>query len=281
MCFTSLHLPLCNNQVLKYHQTNQGQETSAAFPGRRHATETPAPSFLSSSYASPPPDLLGTEWRKRQREREREQSKEEDEESGKRTEMQEQKSQWRDSEWVIKTSNDKDQNTKGKWHSTCCQACTFSTTTGFYICSSHSCRVNTRQTEWGQTWIQPERWRIETTAARQQNSRQFLQRMWLLGRVQWWAALTLQREWVRWRGELMSLGVDDRSPSTAEASEMMEGWREWHGLTRTAATKTRGRREKSCFLSQVFWAPKVPLDKKLYDKSPTKSLKLFAIISSC
>lgn len=36
----------------------------------------------------------------------------------------------------------------------------------------------------------------------------------------------------------MSLGVDDRSPSTAEASEMMEGWREWHGLTRTAATKT-------------------------------------------
>lgn len=41
-------------------------------------------------------------------------------------------------------------------------------------------------------------------------------------RVQW-AALTLQSEWVRWRGELMSLGVDDRSPSSAEASEMMEG----------------------------------------------------------
>lgn len=37
------------------------------------------------------------------------------------------------------------------------------------------------------------------------------------------AALTLQSEWVRWRGELMSLGVDDRSPSSAEASEMMEG----------------------------------------------------------
>ena len=40
------------------------------------------------------------------------------------------------------------------------------------------------------------------------------------------AALTLQREWVRWRGELMSLGVDERSPSAAEASEMIEGWRE-------------------------------------------------------
>lgn len=70
VCFTSLHLPLYNNQVLKYHQTNQGQETSAAFPGRRHATESPAPSSLSSSYASPPPDLLGTEGRKRERERE-------------------------------------------------------------------------------------------------------------------------------------------------------------------------------------------------------------------
>lgn len=51
----------------------------------------------------------------------------------------------------------------------------------------------------------------------------------------------------------MSLGVDDRSPSSAEASEMMEGWREWHGLTRTAATK-RGEREKrrGLFLSWVF-----------------------------
>lgn len=68
VCFTSLHLPLCNNQVLKYHQTNQGQETSAAFPGQRHATESPDPSSLSSSYASPPPDLLGTEWIKRERE---------------------------------------------------------------------------------------------------------------------------------------------------------------------------------------------------------------------
>lgn len=40
------------------------------------------------------------------------------------------------------------------------------------------------------------------------------------------AALTLQREWVRCRGELMSLGVEERSPSAAEASEMTEGWRE-------------------------------------------------------
>lgn len=47
--------------------------------------------------------------------------------------------------------------------------------------------------------------------------------------------LTLQSECVRCRGELMSLGVDDRSPSAADASEMMEGCREWHGLTRTAA----------------------------------------------
>lgn len=33
----------------------------------------------------------------------------------------------------------------------------------------------------------------------------------------------------------MSLGVDDRSPSAAEASEMMDGCREWQGLTLTAA----------------------------------------------
>lgn len=38
--------------------------------------------------------------------------------------------------------------------------------------------------------------------------------------------LTLQSECVRCRGELMSLGVDDRSPSAAEASEMMDGCRE-------------------------------------------------------
>lgn len=69
MCFfflffiTSLHLPLCNNQALKYHQTNRGQGICAAFPGRRRATASPAPSSLSSSYASPPPDLLGTEQR--------------------------------------------------------------------------------------------------------------------------------------------------------------------------------------------------------------------------
>lgn len=32
----------------------------------------------------------------------------------------------------------------------------------------------------------------------------------------------------------MSLGVDDRSPSAADASEMTEGCREWQGLTLTA-----------------------------------------------
>lgn len=82
VCFTSLHLPLCNNQALKYHQTNRGRGTCAAFPVRRHVTESPAPSSLSSSYASPPPDLLGTEGRKRKREH----REEEDEEMGKGTE---------------------------------------------------------------------------------------------------------------------------------------------------------------------------------------------------
>lgn len=38
--------------------------------------------------------------------------------------------------------------------------------------------------------------------------------------------LTLHRECVRCRGELMSLGVDDLSPSAADASEIMEGCRE-------------------------------------------------------
>lgn len=33
----------------------------------------------------------------------------------------------------------------------------------------------------------------------------------------------------------MSLGVDERSPSAAEASEMTEGWREWQGLILTTA----------------------------------------------
>lgn len=84
MCaFTSLHLPLCNNQALKYHQTNRGRGICAAFPGRRHATESPAPSSLSSSYASPPPDLLGTGGRKRKGEQREE---EEDEEMGEGTE---------------------------------------------------------------------------------------------------------------------------------------------------------------------------------------------------
>lgn len=54
----------------------------------------------------------------------------------------------------------------------------------------------------------------------------------------WGAALTLQREWVRWWGELMSLGVDERSPSAAEASEMTEGWRVWQGLILTTADRT-------------------------------------------
>lgn len=53
------------------------------------------------------------------------------------------------------------------------------------------------------------------------------------------AGLTLQRECVRCRGELMSLGVDDRSPSAAEASEMTEGCREWQGLTLTAGKQRR------------------------------------------
>lgn len=33
----------------------------------------------------------------------------------------------------------------------------------------------------------------------------------------------------------MSLGVDERSPSAAEASDMTEGWREWPGLILTTA----------------------------------------------
>lgn len=33
----------------------------------------------------------------------------------------------------------------------------------------------------------------------------------------------------------MSLGVDERSPSAAEASEMTEGCREWQGLILTTA----------------------------------------------
>lgn len=55
---------------------------------------------------------------------------------------------------------------------------------------------------------------------------------------------------------MMSLGVDDRSPSSAEASEMMEEWREWHGLTRTAATR-RDERENTEHLFSFgrVWAP--------------------------
>lgn len=64
------------------------------------------------------------------------------------------------------------------------------------------------------------------------------------------AGLTLQRECVRCRGELMSLGVDDRSPSAADASEMTEGCREWQGLTLTAGKQGQlvsgGWRECPC-----------------------------------
>lgn len=64
--------------------------------------------------------------------------------------------------------------------------------------------------------------------------------------------LTLQSECVRCRGELMSLGVDDRSPSAADASEIMEGCREWHGLTRTAEKQEAesGRRGVSTEVSK-------------------------------
>lgn len=41
----------------------------------------------------------------------------------------------------------------------------------------------------------------------------------------------------------MSLGVDDRSPSAAEASEMTEGCREWQGLTLTAGKQGQWRSE--------------------------------------
>lgn len=55
----------------------------------------------------------------------------------------------------------------------------------------------------------------------------------------------------------MSLGVDERSPSRAEASEMTEGWREWHGLTRTAATATgRQGENKAVFGLWVCLGPK-------------------------
>lgn len=65
--------------------------------------------------------------------------------------MQEQRSQWRGAEWAIKSSPDKDHNTEGKWLLTCCQTCTYSTTTttGFHKNSSHSCGVSTRQAAWG------------------------------------------------------------------------------------------------------------------------------------
>lgn len=48
----------------------------------------------------------------------------------------------------------------------------------------------------------------------------------------------------------MSLGVDERSPSSTEASEMTEGWREWPGLNRTAATAAgrQGQERRLCLL---------------------------------
>ena len=49
----------------------------------------------------------------------------------------------------------------------------------------------------------------------------------------------------------MSLGVEERSASMADASEMMEGWREWHGLTRTAATA--GTEEDRRFRHDGLW----------------------------
>lgn len=131
------------------------------------------------------------------------------------------------------------------------------TTAGFHIHSSHCCEWvhNRLRGGGGEDDMDSARTMVEgNNSSRAAKGKSTVTTVWqLLGRVRWWAALTLQREWVRWRGELMSLGVDDRSPSSAEASEMMEGWREWHGLTRTAATK-RGEREKrrGLFLSWVF-----------------------------
>lgn len=79
------------------------------------------------------------------------------------------------------------------------------------------------------------------------------------------AGLTLQRECVRCRGELMSLGVEDRSPSAADASEMTEGCREWQGLTLTAGKQgqlmSEGRREwphLGCLAGEGISAPAVP-----------------------
>lgn len=116
--------------------------------------------------------------------------------------------------------------------------------------------------------------------------------MWLLGRGGQ-AALTLQSEWVRWRGELMSLGVDERSPSATEASEMTEGWREWQGLilttagciTRTMCTRTEihrlekfpqlvgetTRKPSISALSNQHQAPRKPrsrADKRAYPVCP-------------
>lgn len=60
----------------------------------------------------------------------------------------------------------------------------------------------------------------------------------------------------------MSLGVDERSPSSAEASEMTEGWREWPGLTRTAATAAGRQAQETrrvvvvcCGVLFVFFLP--------------------------
>ena len=92
--------------------------------------------------------------------------------------------------------------------------------------------------------------------------------MWLLGRGGQ-AALTLQRECVRWRGELMSLGVDERSPSAAEASEMTEGWREWQGLILTTAGCTTHRIHTHRYIDTVDKSPEL-----VWETSRKKNLLL-------
>lgn len=98
------------------------------------------------------------------------------------------------------------------------------------------------------------------------------------------AGLTLQRECVRWRGELMSLGVDDRSPSAADASEMTEGCREWQGLTLTAGKQgqlvSEGWREwphLDCLAGDGTNTPVTPRRTLAVEKTPAQlSAPLFS-----
>lgn len=87
-----------------YHQTSQGPETFAAFLGRRHVTGNPILSSPSSSYASRPPDLLGTEGRQGEEVKEGgiEERETEDEEIRESTDTTEQKGQCRSEEKTIK-----------------------------------------------------------------------------------------------------------------------------------------------------------------------------------